>query len=191
MVHMIKIAPAHHHNQGLTLIELLVTVMILTLLSGLLLSSYLRHARFQALQSASSATAEWIAGIRKRAMQQNQACSISVSPSTTTLQAASGNACGTFAALDLRTISTGSTTIGLCYHNSDPLEANRVSAACNSSSSNSSAALTFSPRGTNQLNGVFEFFSGTDPAKTCTLVIQPNGIIRHGTIRDGSCQANG
>lgn len=189
MVHMSR-HHSHPHNQGLTLIELLVAVTILALLSGLLLSSYLQYSRFQALQSASSATAEWLAGIRKRAMQQNQACSITVSPGNITLQAASDNACGTIPALDLSTISTGSATIGLCYHNSDPIQANSVSATCGNNSSNSSATLTFSPRGTNQRNAVFEFFSGTEPARTCTLVIQPNGIIRYGTIRNGSCQTN-
>lgn len=181
----------HRHSQGLTLIELLVAVVILALLSGLLVRSYLQHARYQALQSASSATAEWLAGIRKRAMQQNQACSIAVTPSSTTLEAASDNACGTFPALNLSTISSGSATISFCYHNSDPIEPNSVSAACGSNSSNSNATLTFSPRGTNQRNAVFEFFSGTEQAKTCALVIQPNGIIRYGTIRSGHCETNG
>lgn len=183
--------PQRRHSQGLTLTELLVAVTILGLLAGLLVRSYLQHARYQALQSASSATAEWLADIRKRAMQQNQACSISVSPSSSSLQAASTNACGHFPALNLSTISTGSLSIGLCYHNSDPLQPNSVAATCGNNSSNSSATLTFSPRGTNQLNAVFEFFSGTEQAKTCTLVIHPNGIIRYGTIRSGSCQASG
>jgi prepilin-type N-terminal cleavage/methylation domain-containing protein len=177
-------------NQGLTLVETLVTIMILALLTSLLLSSYQQFSRFQARQSASAATAEWLSEIRKRAMQQNKACRIEVSPNKNTLEADSDSACGNFPALDLSTFSTGSSAIGFCYRNHDPTQVNPTTAACNRQTTSSGATLTFSPRGTSRLNAVFEFFTGTEQAQTCTLVIQPNGLIRYGTIQSGSCKAN-
>lgn len=179
------------HDQGLTLTELLVAVIILAALSTLLLSSYRQHARSQTLQSAASATAEWLADIRKRAIQQNQACSIAISASNNTLQAANGNACGSFPSLDLSSVRTGSDAVRFCYRNNDPIEPAAGTEACSSRTTNSTAPLTFSPRGTNRLSAVFEFYSGTEQAGSCTLVIQPNGLIRYGTIRSGSCQASG
>lgn len=186
-----KLRQISHREQGLSLIELLVTIMILALLSRLLWNSYQQVSRFQALQSASAATGEWLMDVRKRAMQKNRACSIVISPSDSTLRASSTSACGSFPALDLSAIGTGSTAIRFCYRNTDPIQINTSTAACNSDTSNSNAVLTFSPRGTNRLNAVLEFFTGTEQARTCTLVIQPNGLIRYGTVKSGSCQTNG
>lgn len=179
-----------YQASGLTLIELLVTVVILTVLSGLLLNSYLERSKVQALQAASSATAEWLAGIRKRAMQQNQACSIAIAASSGRMTAAAANACGDFPGLDLQTLSGSTGSVGVCYLNADSTQPGALSPACTAQTSNSNTTLVFSPRGTNRVNAVFEFYSGTDSARTCTVVIQPNGIIRYGTIRSGSCQTD-
>jgi Tfp pilus assembly protein FimT len=168
---------------------MVVTVAILGILTSLLVNTYQQVSRFQAQQAAAAATAEWLSDIRKRAMQLNRACSITASPATNSLEADSNSACGSFPALDLDSLRTGSISVSFCYRNHDPLQANTTT-ACNSQTTSSATRLTFSPRGTSRLNAVFEFFTGTEQAGACTLVIQPNGLIRYGTIQSGSCQAN-
>lgn len=177
-------------QQGLTLAELLVAVAILAILSLLMVSSFQQRMKDQALQSAASATAEWLSGIRKRAMQQDLACTIAILPSSNSLEAASSNLCGSFPALDIRSVATGSATVNFCYRNTDPIQAAGATTACSSGTTNSTTNLTFSPRGTNQINAVLEFYAGSGQAKTCTVVIQPNGIIRYGTINSGFCQSS-
>ena len=173
---------------GLTLAELLITVFILAVITLIGISSYNSRVRYQVLQSASTSTADWLDNVRKRAMQQNNTCAVSISASTNTLSAGTtGNLCGSFAPLNLNELQRGSATISFCYLNADPLTAN---INCNNQSLSSSVQLFFSPRGSVTTGYVFTFFnsSGGSPI-TCTILLPPAGLIRSGLVSNNSCIA--
>ena len=181
------IQPITRRKSGYSLIELLVVISILGTISGPVFSSYISRARYQILQSASIATAEWLENARKRAMQNNSQCVISSSISNAKLSEDSTSSCGSISDLNLSEISQGSSRVNICYRNIDPLGSGL---GCNSQTVNSSLTLTFSPRGTNLVDAVYEFYQQGQSAQTCAVVIKPLGIIRHGKISNGYCDTS-
>lgn len=172
---------------GFSLAELLIALSISGIIAGLSISSYRAMVKSQALQSAAIATAAWLEQAQKQAMQQNSPCTLSPSPATNRLQAGASNSCGAMETVNLNEIGKGIGSLGFCFRSIDPLIAQL---GCTQTSASSTDPIVFSPRGTVSRSAVFEFYAKSESAKTCTIILAPIAIIRHGRIRDGFCDAS-
>lgn len=183
---------AHKMNQfrskssisGFSLAELLVSIVIIAILASISLGTYISTVKRQANRSASLNTAEWLDNIRKRAIQQNQPCTVSISTSLNTLFPSTSNLCGSFPTLDISESSTGGSKPRFCYFSANPLI---TSSSCSQSSTSSTNDIVLSPRGTTTNQALFEFYILNDSPTSCAILLSPLGIIRSGTIKNGSC----
>ena len=173
---------------GFSLAELLVSIAIIGVLASLSLGTYISTVKRQANRSASLTIAEWLDNIRKRAMQQNQPCTVTISTSSNTLLPSTSNQCGSFPTLDISESSTAGFKPRFCYFSADPLI---TASSCSQNSTSSSNDIIFSPRGTTINNAIFEFYVSTDSPTSCSILLSPLGIIRTGTIKNGFCNTRG
>lgn len=175
---------------GLTLVESLVTILIVGIISAVSIVNYLSVVRNQRLSAAAINTAQWLDSIRKRSMQQNQRCSISVNVDNRIMSPGTLNKCGSFASFLFADTSTDTRDLRLCFRVINPLDPN-TTLGCSQSTTNISSEITFSPRGTIGSNFAIEFYSTGEAAKACTIILSPTGIIRSGHIQNGYCKAPG
>lgn len=179
--------PIYQSNpNAFTLVELVVTISILSILASISIASYFNIINNQAMRSGSIATAEWLDNIRKRALQTNKPCEVSISANGKIMSPGSNNQCGDFAVLSLEDVSTYGPKPSFCYAPTEPLTS---TITCGPSTATSEQSITFSPRGTTLQSGIFAFKTDSLSARYCTIVY-PLALIRNGRLDAGICNTN-
>lgn len=138
------------------------------------------------MRSGSIATTEWLDNIRKRALQTNKACEVSISANGKNMSPGSDNQCGNFPVYSLEDVSTYGPKPSFCYAPTDPLTS---TITCSPSTATSAQLITFSPRGTTLQSGIFAFKTDSLSARYCTI-IYPLALIRNGRLDAGICNTN-
>jgi len=153
--------------------ELMVTMAVAGILSGIAISSLSQPWRRQRLDTAAKELTAWLEQRRIQAIQTSSNCIISINASQAQLAAASDNSCGEFGLLDLRNTTTNSQSLKLK----------------STDGTNDVDELLFTPRGTSTPRGtrssspphdeLFLSIEG-ESRQRCIQVTYPLGLIRLG-----------
>ena len=100
-------------DAGITLVELMATMVVAGILSGIAFSSFVQPWQRQRIDSAAKELTAWLEERRIQAIQTSSNCIISINASQAQLAAASDNSCGEFGLLDLRNSTTNSQSLKL------------------------------------------------------------------------------
>ena len=153
-------------DQGFTLTELMVTMAVAGILSGIALSSMSQPWRRQRLDTAAKELTAWLEQRRIQAIQTSSNCIISINTSQAQLAAASDNNCGEFGLLNLRNTTTNSQSLKLesTYGTNDVDE------------------LLFTPRGTSTTAAELRLSLSLpgESRQRCINITSPLGLIRLG-----------
>lgn len=148
-------------HQGFTLMELMVTMAVAGILSGIALSSMSQPWRRQRLDTAAKELTAWLEQRRIQAIQTSSNCIISINASQAQLAAASDNSCGEFGLLDLRNSTTNSQSLNL--NSTDDVD-----------------ELLFTPRGTSTTAAELSLRLPGESRQRCINITSPLGLIRLG-----------
>ena len=157
-------------DAGITLVELMATIVVAGILSGIAFSSFVQPWQRQRIDSAAKELTAWLEERRIQAIQTSSNCIISINASQAQLAAASDNSCGQFGLLDLRNSTTNSQNLKL--ESTDDVD-----------------ELLFTPRGTSTPRGTRSPRPTHDELllsiegesrERCIQVTYPLGLIRLG-----------
>ena len=141
--------------------ELMVTMAVAGILSGIALSSMSQPWRRQRLDTAAKELTAWLEQRRIQAIQTSSNCIISINASQAQLAAASDNSCGEFGLLDLRNSTTNSQSLNL--NSTDDVD-----------------ELLFTPRGTSTTAAELSLSLPGESRQRCINITNPLGLIRLG-----------
>ena len=185
---MIFTSEKHQEPSGFTLIELMITVMILGIMSGIAIPSFQRNWQQERLKAATREAATWLEDVRLRAVQQSQTCVIQVFDNSATLQPdPNNNACIDVAPLNLRESVANAQQLLLCS------QAALTPSTTNCTSSHSQTTpteLVITPRGTISKGGLIKLHFSESIPNRCIAVTQPLGLVRQGIERTTGCDYN-
>ena len=139
--------------------ELMITMVIAGILSGIAISSMSQPWRRQRLDTAAKELTAWLEQRRIQAIQTSSNCIISINASQAQLAAATDNSCGEFGLLDLRNSTTNSQSLTL-------------------ESEDNVDELLFTPRGTSTTAA--ELILEDESRQRCINITSPLGLIRLG-----------
>ena len=141
--------------------ELMVTMAVAGILSGIALSSMSQPWRRQRLDTAAKELTAWLEQRRIQAIQTSSNCIISINASQAQLAAATDNSCGEFGLLDLRNSTTNSQSLTL--ESKDHVD-----------------ELLFTPRGTSTTAAELRLSLEDESRQRCINITSPLGLIRLG-----------
>ena len=179
---------------GFTLVELMVTVAILGILSGISFVTFTKNWRDERVKAASRETAAWLDEARRIAIQQATPCRIRVDRELRQLSldpnlSNPSEFCATtlYAPLDLQTRIQNSSELVLCstalVANVDPAI---TSLSCTTAQAGSSS-LVLTPRGTAPTGLLLKFHMPQAGADRCVAVLAPLGQVRSGKATSIGC----
>ena len=148
-------------DAGMTLVELMVTMVVAGILSGIAISNFVQPWQRQRLDSAAKELTAWLEERRIQAIQTSSNCIISINASQAQLAAASDNSCGEFGLLDLRNSTTNSQSLSL--DSTDDVD-----------------ELLFTPRGTSTTTAELSLSLPAESRQRCINITSPLGLIRLG-----------
>ena len=157
-------------DAGITLVELMATMVVAGILSGIAFSSFVQPWQRQRLDSAAKELTAWLEERRIQAIQTSSNCIIDIDTANAQLEEASDNGCGDFGGLDLRNSATNSQNLKL--ESTDDVD-----------------ELLFTPRGTSTPRGTRSPRPNHDELllsiegesrERCIQVTYPLGLIRLG-----------
>lgn len=185
---MIFAKQKQHELSGFTLIELMITVVILGILSGIAIPSFQRNWQQERLKAATREAATWLEDVRLRAVQQSQTCVIQVVDNSATLQPdPSSNSCIEVGPLNLRESVDNAQKLVLCSQ----AALSPSTASCTSSNSQTTPTeLVITPRGTISRGGLVKLHFSESIPNRCIAVTQPLGMVRQGIERTSGCDYN-
>jgi prepilin-type N-terminal cleavage/methylation domain-containing protein len=177
-----------------TLVELIVTVAILGILSGISFVTFTRNWRDERVKAASRETAAWLDEARRIAIQKATPCRIRVDRELRQLSLDPNpnnpsEFCATtlYALLDLQTRVQNSSELILCstalVANEDPAI---TSLSCTTAQAGSSSVV-FTPRGTAPTGLLLKFHMPQAGADRCVAVLAPLGQVRSGKATSTGC----
>ena len=185
---MIFAGKKQKESSGFTLIELMITVIVLGILSGIAIPSFQRSWQQERLKAATRKAATWLEDIRLRAVQQSQTCVIQIIDNSATLQPdPSSNSCIDVGPLNLHETVDNAQQLVVCSQSA----LTPSTTSCTSSHSQTTPTkIAITPRGTISQGGLIKlYFSETIPNR-CIAVTQPLGMIRQGIERTSGCDYN-
>ena len=141
--------------------ELMMTMVIAGILSGIAITSMSQPWRRQRLDTAAKELTAWLEQRRIQAIQTSSNCIISINASQAQLAAASDNSCGEFGLLDLRNSTTNSQSLSL--NSTDDVD-----------------ELLFTPRGTSTTAAELSLSLPGESRQRCINITSPLGLIRLG-----------
>jgi len=185
---MISTSKKYQEPSGFTLIELMITVVILGILSGIAIPSFQRNWQQERLKAASREAATWLEDVRLRAVQQSQTCVIQVLDNSATLQPdPSSNSCIDLTPLNLRESVDNAQQLVLCSQAAlTPSTANCTSSHIQTTPTE----LVITPRGTISRGGLIKLHFSESIPNRCIAVTQPLGMVRQGIERSSGCDYN-
>ena len=148
--------------------ELMITMVIAGILSGIAISSMSQPWRRQRLDTAAKELTAWLEQRRIQAIQTSSNCIISINASQAQFAAASDNSCGEFGLLDLRNTTTNSQSLNLK----------------STDGTNDVDELLFTPRGTSTTAAelILSLSLPGESRKRCINITSPLGLIRLGRL---------
>ena len=154
--------------------ELMTTMVIAGILSGIAISSMSQPWRRQRLDTAAKELTAWLEQRRIQAIQTSSNCIISIDTSQTQLAAASDNSCGEFGLLDLRSTTSNSQSLSLK----------------STDGTNDVDELLFTPRGTSTTAAELRLRLPGESRQRCINITSPLGLIRLGQRSSDSDACN-
>ena len=184
---------AYTAQTGFTLTELLVTVVILGIFSGLSIATFGRNWRDERVKAATRETAGWLEEARRVAIQTSTPCRVTINRATATLiidPNADDNY--TYCAedrlqpLSLRSTDKGTNDLQLCTSEITTSDPASYSLPCTVAQSGS-ISLRFTPRGTAIDGTLIKIHLDQANADRCIAVMSPLGQIRSGRATTTGC----
>ena len=154
--------------------ELMVTMAVAGILSGIAISSLSQPWRRQRLDTAAKELTTWLEQRRTQAIQTSSNCIIRIDTSQTQLAAASDNSCGEFGLLDLRSTTSNSQSLSLK----------------STDGTNDVDELLFTPRGTSTTAAELRLRLPGESRQRCINITSPLGLIRLGQRSSDSDACN-
>ena len=158
-------------DAGITLVELMATMVVAGILSGIAFSSFVQPWQRQRLDSAAKELTAWLEERRIQAIQTSSNCIIDIDTVNAQLEEASDNGCGDFGELDLRSTTSNSQGINLI-------------------SNNNVSQVLFTPRGTSTTAAELSLSLSGASRQRCVGITSPLGLIRLGRRSDADANCN-
>ena len=188
-------------DQGLTLIELLIAMVIVGIFAGLSMVSLGRNLRNENLKALTRETVTWFEDIKKLAIQNDAPCEITIDndQETLSIQAApSESGLLQCAGLGTRILSSNeivsnTSELQQCStvldRTADPpvVATSELNSLVDFSCDSGMSQTIFSPRGTLTNSVLLTYRLMQDVDQRCIALIAPSGMIRSGKVRGGRC----
>ena len=162
--------PAKEANQGFTMVELLIVLVILAILSAVALPNLRSGMRREQLAATSLGLISWLERARNQAVKDMESCQINIESSAASLAIAS-NSPGCTEIETFKVADQENTPTDVSLELTDDSE----------------SEFSFSPRGSVNSDQEIELTMEGSPTTRCIKVIAPVGLVRSGIKRDGSC----
>lgn len=164
-------ARGRHGHKGFTLLELMITLVIMSILAAISISTYQRRVEREHLTLAGRELNDWLDEARGEALKAMRSCSVQINTANP-LQATATITANSAACQGQRPLTIGQTS-------GSGIRAVLIAP--------SDGTLVFSPRGT--VNTDLELNLSHDKAgQRCLRVSQPLGLIRLGSPTQGQCR---
>lgn len=151
------------------MVELMVVMVIVGILSGLAIPTYMRNWQDERLNSATKRTIAWLDDLRRSAIQNSTVCRATIDTTNTSLTGLCDNKPTEQKVLDLQQEIPNSSGLSFSLMNSTP------------------ATWVFTPRGTTTTDGNLRIsLAGSDQGR-CLTLMKPLGLLRSGKLRSGLC----
>ena len=162
--------PAKEANQGFTMVELLIVLVILAILSAIALPNLRSGMRREQLAATSLGLISWLERARNQAVKDMESCQINIESSAASLAIAS-NSPGCTEIETFKVADQENTPTDVSLELTDDSE----------------SEFSFSPRGSVNSDQEIELTMEGSPTTRCIKVIAPVGLVRSGIKRDGTC----
>jgi prepilin-type N-terminal cleavage/methylation domain-containing protein len=167
-------------EQGFSLVEQLVVVLIIGILAAIPSLGAIRTLRDQRLKAAAEGLATTIDELRRRAIQESRSCTAEVVAASGELRPAATNACSAFPTFSVAEAAGG--PVLLC---ADALGPTAAAPACTANSG--SVTLVLTPRGTSTSDALLQLAIAGHSPNRCVQLIAPLGLLRLGRIANNRC----
>ena len=156
-------------RNGFTMVELMVVIVIVGILSGLAIPTYMRNWQDERLNSATKRTIAWLDDLRRSATQNSTVCRATIDTTNTSLTGICDNKPTEQKVLDLQQEIPNTSGLNFALMGSKP------------------ATWVFTPRGTTTTEGDLRIsLAGSDQGR-CLTLMKPLGLLRSGKLRSGLC----
>ena len=156
-------------RNGFTMVELMVVIVIVGILSGLAIPTYMRNWQDERLNSATKRTIAWLDDLRRSAIQNSTVCRATIDTTNTSLTGVCDNKSTEQKVLDLQQEIPNSSGLSFSLMGSTP------------------PTWIFTPRGTTTTEGDLHIsLAGSDLGR-CLTLMRPLGLLRSGKLRSGLC----
>ena len=184
-------------HRGFSLIELLITVAIAGIFTGLSIITLSRNQNNEKLKAATFIAATWLEDARKIAIQNDTPCKITINNETGTLEISKDEEIPKLdnceliksSSLEIRKSIQNSESISLCSKTlSTAEEESPIDTAleCNQVTTGTTSWV-FTPRGTATDSTLIKLTMPTANHERCLAVLAPTGQIRLGKARGQDC----
>ena len=192
---MINAKEKNQMTLGFSLVELIITMVLIGILAGVGGPLFLRSLQQERLKVATRVVASWLEDVRLRAIQQSQTCAIEIINSNAIFQPNPDKdeegkdiSCVNIIPLDISSTVDNANKIVVCSHDSN---AELSETTCpNEANEEIITDIVFTSRGTASQGGLIKIhFSNAIPNR-CIAVTQPLGMVRQGIENSTGCNFN-
>lgn len=156
-------------KDGFTMPELMVVIIIVGILSGIAIPTYLRNWEDERLNSAAKYTLSWLDDLRRSAIQNSTVCRASIDTSATSLSGICDDKPTAQRVLDIQQQIPNASGLTLSLIGTTP------------------ATWVFTPRGTTTTDGELRLALTSSDHGRCITLMKPLGLLRSGKLRSGLC----
>lgn len=192
---MINAKEKNQMTLGFSLVELIITMVLIGLLTGVGGPLFLRSLQQERLKVATREVASWLEDVRLRAIQQSQTCAIEIINSNAIFQTNPDKdeegkdiSCVNIIPLDLSSTVDNANKIVVCSYDSNAVLSKTT--CPNEANEETITDIVFTSRGTASQGGLIKIhFSNAIPNR-CIAVTQPLGMVRQGIENSTGCNFN-
>lgn len=183
-------------QKGFSLAELVITMAIAGIFAGLGVVTFSRNLREESLKAATRQSVTWLENLRKKAIQNDTPCLAEINNLQALLQVQADSEqpelerCTNLNYANITATNTGGNLNDLitCSKKLDSGEtATDNLESLNLICSTDSSSTVFTPRGTATKSLLIKYTLPGLSRDRCIAVLAPNGLIRSGMTKGGSC----